>query len=131
MILADTSGIIALLDIRHQKHEHAKRYLPNLIIPSTILCEVDHLASKRFGAFAARKFLASVADKKLPLITPDLQDIQLSYKVMERYADANIGFVDASIVALAERHRIARLLTLDGHFGFVKAPTLGLLEVLP
>jgi len=131
MILADTSGIITLLDTRHPLHEAAKRYVPDLVIPSSILCEVDYLASERFGSFAARRFLASIAEEKMPLLNPDLQDIQLTYTLMERYADADIGFVDASIVALAERHKILSVLSLDSHFNFVKAPSLGILETVP
>ena len=131
MVLADTSGILVLLDGRHPLHSAARDYLSDLIIPSTILCEVDHLASARFGAFAARRFLASIAEEKMPFLHPDLQDIQLTYELMERYADANIGFVDASIVALAERHKIPRVLSLDEHFRFVKTPSLGVLELVP
>ena len=132
MILADTSGILVLLDPRHERHEAAKRYLPDLLIPTSILCEVDYLASERFGPLAARRFLASLAEAKFPFLNLDLLDIQLTYTLMEQYADANIGFVDASIVALAERHKINRVLTLDRkHFSFVKAPTLGILASLP
>ena len=130
MVLADTSGVMVLLDKRHPHHGAATPYLPDLIIPSPILCEVDHLASGRFGSFAARRFLASIAEEKMPLLTPDLQDIQLTYALMEQYADADIGFVDASIVALAERHKIPSILSLDTHFDFVKAPSLGTLEKL-
>ena len=132
MILADTSGVMALLDPRHALHEKAKRTLPDLLIPSAIFCEVDYLASVRFGSLAARRFLAGIAETKLPFINADLQDIRLTHALMEKYADADIGFVDASIVALAERHKIRQVLTLDRkHLGFVQAPTLGYLELLP
>ncbi len=132
LILADTSGVMALLDTRHVLHEETKRYLPDLLVPSAILCEVDYLASIRFGSRVARRFLAGVAEEKIPFLNADLQDVQLTYALMERYADADIGFVDASIVALAERHKIRRVLTLDRkHFSFVQAPTLGYLELLP
>ncbi len=131
-VLADTSGVLTLLDSNEPPHQVARPYAKALLIPSTILCEVDDLASQRYGSHVARRFLASVAEEKVRFLNADLKDIKLAHALVERYADADIGFVDANIIALAERHRIRRVLTLDRkHFSFVQAPTLGSLELLP
>jgi predicted nucleic acid-binding protein len=131
-VLADTSGVLALLDKSDPAHEAAKTYLQTLIVPSTILCEVDYLASKRFGSLSARRFLASLISGRVAFLNAELRDLELTYQLMERYADAEIGFVDASLIALAEHHGIRRVLTLDRrHFHFVAAPSLGYLELLP
>ena len=49
--LADTSGIIALLDRSDRKHQAAIKIFQNyrLIVPSTALPEIDYLASKYLG----------------------------------------------------------------------------------
>ena len=131
-ILADTSGVLALLDSDEPYHEAALPYADALLIPSTILCEVDYLASQRYGSHVARRFLASVAEERVRFLNAELRDIKLAHTLVQKYADADIGFVDASVVALAERHRIQRVLTLDRkHFSFIQAPTLGYLELLP
>ena len=131
-ILADTSGVLALLDPNEPRHQDARPYADALLIPSTILCEVDYLASQRYGSHVARRFLASVAEESVRFLNADLKDVKFAYTLVERYADTDIGFVDASVIALAERHRIRRVLTLDRkHFSFVQAPTLGYLELLP
>ena len=51
---------------------------------------------------------------------------------MRQYADSNIGFVDASIVAVAERLDIRKVLTLDRrHFGVIRPRHCPALDILP
>ena len=51
---------------------------------------------------------------------------------MDIYQDAEVGLTDASIVALAERYKIRRVLTLDRrHFGMFRPEGLEYLELLP
>jgi predicted nucleic acid-binding protein len=131
-VLADTSGIIALLDAGDPYYEQARRYMDDLIIPSSILCEVDYLATKYYGSYASRRFFASVARGDFNLLHPKVEDVRRAYEVMEQYAGSEIGFVDASLVALAERQRIRRVLTLDKrHFIMFRPKGLGYLELLP
>jgi predicted nucleic acid-binding protein len=40
-------------------------------------------------------------------------DVGLARDVMARYRDLDLGLADASVVVLAERHRVRDLLTLD------------------
>lgn len=58
-LLADTSGIIALLDRDDQFHAAAVDAIRgrNILVPSTILPEVDYLISKYLGESVARAFL--------------------------------------------------------------------------
>ncbi len=51
---------------------------------------------------------------------------------MEKYKDLPLGFVDASLVILAERHQIKRILTLDRrHFNLIQSAQVKYLEILP
>jgi predicted nucleic acid-binding protein len=51
---------------------------------------------------------------------------------MARYKDLPLGFVDASLIVLAERHQIKRILTLDRrHFNLLQSDRIDYLEVLP
>jgi len=69
-------------------------------------------------------------DMKLEPVTN--ADLQRALELMRQYADSNIGFVDASIVALAERLGIRRVLTLDRrHFGLIRPRHCPALEILP
>lgn len=52
--------------------------------------------------------------------------------LMRQYADASIGFVDASVVAVAERLDIRSILTLDRrHFGPIRPNHCPALDLLP
>jgi len=49
-----------------------------------------------------------------------------------QYSDWPLGFVDAAVVALAERERQTRIATLDRrHFGAIKPRHIAAFELLP
>jgi predicted nucleic acid-binding protein len=51
---------------------------------------------------------------------------------MEDYADADLGFVDAAVTAIAERLAVTRIYTLDRrNFQLVKPAHVAAFEVLP
>jgi|GEM_PF-2139836 len=56
------------------------------------------------------------------IIEPCLpSDLSRSLTILERYADANLGLVDASIMAIAERLGITKILTCDRrHFSLFR-----------
>ena len=75
-------------------------------------------------------FETVVADHRL--LSFDTDDLIRVNQIRRHYADLPLGFVDASIIALAERYRIQRVLTLDRrHLSAVKPLHLGYLELLP
>lgn len=66
MIIADTSGIYASVDVAAAEHKAVTAILtevdePPLITPF-VVAEVDHLLTTRFGAKIAIAFLQDVAD---------------------------------------------------------------------
>lgn len=61
-----------------------------------------------------------------------IQDLRRTLELLQRYAEARIGFVDASIVATAERLRISRILTIDRRdFALVRLRHCKAFELLP
>jgi predicted nucleic acid-binding protein len=124
MIVADTGGVLALLD-RDDRH-HARvvdlfRRDPNWILPWAILPEVDYLAGKLLGEPVARAF---VNDLKGGLFAVDANadlDLQRAAELLEEYADLHIGLVDAVVMAQAERHQARIIVTMDArHFRAVR-----------
>ena len=52
--------------------------------------------------------------------------------LLEQYADARLDFVDATLVAIAERLNIRRLLTLDQrHYRMIRPTHCPVFELLP
>jgi predicted nucleic acid-binding protein len=53
-------------------------------------------------------------------------------ELMNQYADLPLGIVDASVIALAERHGLAEIATLDRrHFSVVRPRHVGNFTLLP
>jgi predicted nucleic acid-binding protein len=74
--------------------------------------------------------LLSDSDWRLEPLTD--ADLPRAADLMQSYADARIGFVDASIIATAERLGVARVYTLDRrHFGLVRPRHVDSFTLLP
>ena len=135
-VLVDTGPLYALADVADRAHTLVRRWLAEnrdpLVIPVTILPEVAYLINRRHGSHSEARWLRSLVQGGLPiepLMTPDLDRC---VELVETYAGSDLGFVDASLVAIAERLRISRLLSLDRrHFGIVKPRHWRSFELVP
>jgi len=133
-VIANTSGVIVLLDRNDKHHQAIKQIIitAQLFIPLTILPEVDYLATKYLGKVVSRAFLGEIIAGAFKHINLDSADIQDIAKTMTTYADIPIRFVDASILVLSDRHAISHILTLDHrHFSIIRSQKSGLLTLLP
>lgn len=123
-VLVDTSAVISIIDKSHHLHKKMKDMVlieDNLyIIPSTVIVEVCQLLKYRFGARVEIGFLKEIVKTSFLMETIKFQDIKRVLEILLKYEDLNIGYVDSSIIAIAERLRINRILTLDRrHFSIV------------
>ncbi len=133
-LLLDSGILYALADADDDWHEPARRLLlkpPDvLIVPVTVLPEVAYLLHSRLGASVESAFIRSVATGELALQEVTQKDLERTVTVMDRYPD--IGFVDASVVALAERLRLRRIATTDRrHFGKIRPSHAPAFELVP
>lgn len=133
-VIADTGAIIALLDEDDKHHaavvEVAQSF--DLLIPVTVLPEVDYLVTKYLGEAVVRSFLEAMTEGEFIYLPIEIEEIRRTTEIMARYSDIPIGFVDASLVALAESHNIHRILTLDRrHFNIIRPESIEYLELLP
>jgi predicted nucleic acid-binding protein len=125
VIVADTGGVIALLD-RNDRHHAAVRTLferdgGRWILPWAILPEVDYLASTKLSVEVARAFAADVRDGQFRMDANAARDLPRAVALLDRYADLRLGLVDAVVMAQAERHKAEAIVTLDvRHFRAVR-----------
>jgi uncharacterized protein len=133
-LIADTSGVIALLDrddLHHQAAVEAIRK-QKIYIPITILPEVDYLATKYLGERVARTFLEDINQENFALLPFDLIDLKKVIPIMTRYRDLPLGLVDASLLVLAERYSLDKILTLDRrHFNLIQSDRVTYFTILP
>ena len=84
-----------------------------IVLPVPAITEVAYLLARDISNEAAADFIASLAATELTLETPSQEDYSRSAGILRQYSDVKLDFVDALIVAIAERLNINRLLTLD------------------
>jgi predicted nucleic acid-binding protein len=136
MILADTSGLLCLYNSREPNHEAVRTVVADergpLVVSPYVIAELDYLVATRWGVTQEAQVLAELSMPAYTLATIDRDDLQCCVEVVKKYADKQMGVTDASIVVLAERMGIDRVLTLDRrHFEAVRTRSGGQLTLLP
>ena len=114
--MADTGPLVSAADPRDEAHGLAAAMVSalgrDLVVPSPVMVEVDYLLRARVGLRAARAFLSALVagEHSTAFLSPGL--LRRATEIDERYAALDLGLVDASIMAYAERHRLP-VLTFD------------------
>ncbi len=123
-LVCDASVIHAALNGRDRSHDACIALLrssPSTTIPAPVIVEVDWLARSRGVAGATDELLESIDDGSLSVIDLDLEDYARVRSLLRTYADLGLEFVDAAVVAVAERLEQTRVGTLDRrHFSVVQ-----------
>lgn len=135
-LVLDTGPLYASLDRRDASYQACRALIENaaepLVVPEPVLAEVDYLASRWLFPGAFVPVLNSILDGGLRvegLIWTDYVRIQ---ELCDRYADADVGFVDAAVLAVTERLGEPKLATLDRrHFSILRPRHVDALELLP
>ncbi|MDA0245293.1 MAG: PIN domain-containing protein [Chloroflexi bacterium] len=135
-ILVDTSYLFALTNQNDSSHticaQFAQTVREPLVIPLTVLPEIAYLLDARLGHRVMQQFVAQVARPwwTLEPITPP--DLERTAELLAQYSDSRLDFVDATLVALAERLNVRRILTLDRrHFSLIRPRHCPAFELLP
>jgi predicted nucleic acid-binding protein len=118
-IIADTGGLLRALARTREgassfpDYEAALTSASVIIVPGLVLAEVDYFL--RDDRAVMRKLAAEIFDPgtryeyELPLPS----DIVRALELDARFAQLNLGLVDGTVAALAERRRVYRVLTTD------------------
>jgi predicted nucleic acid-binding protein len=134
--LVDTGILYALADRKDKWHLRSARFIAEfagrLVVPSTVLPETCYLLNTCIGQAAEIAFIRAVIDRELVVEQVTAADLARAAEVMIAYADANIGMVDASLVAVAERLKLTKILTTDRrHFAMIKPRHCKGFQLLP
>jgi predicted nucleic acid-binding protein len=139
-IIADTGGLLrALARTAHGRpsfpdYETALTSASVVIVPGLVLAEVDYFLRDERGAM--RRLVAEIFDPatryeyEMPLPSDLVRALELDAK----FKDLDLGLVDGTVAAVAERRKIYRVLTTDRRdFGALRVgPRLSqTLELLP
>lgn len=88
----------------------------DLLIPEPVIVEVDQLLRSRLGSHAARLFLESAAAGEHSVVNLSPGLLRRAVQLDAMFADLDLGYTDAAVMAIAEREHLA-VLTFDfAHF---------------
>ena len=135
-LVLDTGPVYATLDRRDAAFERTRRLLranqERLVIPAPVLVEVDQLVSRWLPPQVFVDLLDDVAAGAYRIEELHPTDYRRIHDLCARYADADIGFVDAAVLAVVERLNEPKLATLDHrHFGLMRPRHVDALQLLP
>jgi uncharacterized protein len=97
------------------------KFRGRLFVPSSIVPEACYLLNTYLGMDAEMGFVQSLIDREMALELITHHDLPRVEDLLKIYHDLNIGFVDASVVAIAERLKVSSILTTNRrHFAVIK-----------
>jgi len=135
-LILDTGPLYASLDRSDQDHVACRALIEGaheaLVIPAPVLVEVDYWIQQRLNPGVLVALLADIEAGAYVVADLVSEDYTRIRELCDRYADADIGFVDAAVLAIVERLGESKLATLDRrHFGLLRPRHLESIELLP
>jgi predicted nucleic acid-binding protein len=133
-LFLDSGIVYAYYDRSDAWHTRARRLIETehrgLVLPAPVIPEVDHLLGVRLGTASRLAFYAGITGGHYVIADLPKDAYARVSELNERFATLAPGFVDAAVIALAERLRPSRIATTDRrHFGPIAAALS--LELLP
>jgi len=103
-----------------------------LVVPVTVLPEAAYLLAAHLGPEAEQRLIQSTVNGEMVMEELTHQDLRRTLELLHRYEDARIGFVDATVIAIAERLKISRIMTTDRRdFSMVRPRHCRAFDLLP
>jgi hypothetical protein len=134
-LVLDTGPIVAALNTQDPDHQLCAALLAetdDLMVPSPVLVEVDYWLNKLGGPQVWIDFVADITRGAYRVTHPTDTDLARAAELEGKYHDLDLGFVDASVIAICERFNETRLATLDRrHFSIVRPRHCSHLTLLP
>lgn len=135
-LILDTGPLYASLDRNDADHTACRRLIEAtdepLVIPAPVLVEVDYWIHVRLHVGVLASLLDDIISGAYRVEALLPEDYQRVRELCDRYGDADVGFVDAAVLAVVERLREPKLASLDQrHFRLLRPRHVDGLRLLP
>lgn len=136
MLIVDTGPLVAVADLDDADHAACNELFDiepgPLITTALVIAEAGFLIDRQTGPQGEAALVADVVEGRIIVETLTAGDWQRTLELARTYADLPLGVTDASLIALAERHRVERIATLDHrHFRVVRPAHLPAFTLVP
>jgi uncharacterized protein len=130
-----TSFVVAVANVEDKRHEDCVSVYDqqgDIYLLQTTFAEVAYLLWRAGGNKLVVEFLLELPDSKYLVLPLEESDIERTAGILQRYLDARLDFVDATVIAVAEHLNASRILTLDQRdFSIVRPRHRDHFELLP
>ncbi len=135
-LILDTGPLYALLDRSDDDHDRCRALIEDtdetLLIPAPVLVELDYLIHRSLHAGVLVALIGDIESGAYVVEDLVAGDYRRIRELCDRHADADIGFVDAAVLAIAERLSEPKIATLDlHHFSTIRPRHVDALRLLP
>ena len=120
IIIGDTSGLVAALNVSDPEHEAARAALRTAaltVVSPLVLLEIEHITTRNVGRQAALAvndwLLAQEQTGRVAVPGLSAATLRKARKIQDRYAALRLDLADAVNVLLAEQFETEAILTLD------------------
>lgn len=135
-LILDTGPLYASLDRSDADHTACRTLIETanepLVVPAPVLVEVDYWIHARLHPGVLVALLDDIVAGAYRVEALEAEDHRRVRQICDRYGDADVGFVDAAVLAVVERLGEPKLATLDHrHFGLLRPAHVDALQFLP
>ena len=120
IVIGDTSGLVAALNVADPEHEAARASLREAaltVVSPLVLLEIEHITTRNVGRQAALSvndwLLSQEQTGRVAVPGLSADTLRKARKVQDRYAGLRLDLTDAVNVVLAEQFDTESILTLD------------------
>lgn len=131
-VIADTSGLYALVDRNDPHHSKAVIFLKNqvgigsLLVSNHIFDETMTTVKGRLGMQVALQLGLRLRNSRfVELMIFSAAEEQESWRLFSQYTDKNWSYTDCTCLVLAQRYNIQQAFSFDHHFtqmGLLRIP---------
>lgn len=135
-VVVDTGPLVAVADRDDAHHRRCVDWFDHhdgrVIVPAPVIVEVCWLLGRRVGPSAEAAFLAGLTGRDPRIEDLDAVDYRRAAQLVARYDDLDLGFVVASVVAVAERLGLDTVATINHRdFRVVRPEHVGAFTLVP
>lgn len=135
MLLVDTGVFVSAADRSEHRHHECSALLrerQDLYVAAPVVPETAWMLESRLGSIAEEQFVSLITSGRIEVIDLISVDYRRVLALIRRYANLRLGFVDSSIMAVAERLQATTIATLNRRdFAVVQPDHIESFELVP